>query len=171
MLKYNDTVKCKKVLATVDLVLENNEGGRVLNTLIMDLATSLAQWQKSQLHVLSCWSLYGESALRDGAFLKVSDDRLKEILKNEEQSHQSKLDELVDRYRDYNVNAHLVKGDPIDHIPSFANKENIDVVVMGTVARTGIPGLLIGNTAETVLQLIKSSVITVKPDGFETPIK
>jgi nucleotide-binding universal stress UspA family protein len=32
-------------------------------------------------------------------------------------------------------------------------KKKPDIVVMGTVARTGLPGLLIGNTAENVLKL------------------
>ena len=41
---------------------------------------------------------------------------------------------------------------------------------MGTVARTGIPGLLIGNTAETILQRVDCSVLAVKPDGFVSPV-
>jgi universal stress protein E len=170
-LSPNNKAQCQKVLATVDLALENNSEGKALNTLIMDLATSLAHWQNSELHVFSCWALYGESSLRDSGFLKVSNDRLQEILKEEERLNQSKLKALVDRYSAYSIKPHLVKGHPVDHIPEFTNKNKIDVVVMGTVARTGIPGLLIGNTAETVLHLINSSVITVKPDGFETPIK
>jgi len=41
---------------------------------------------------------------------------------------------------------------------------------MGTVARTGMPGLLIGNTAEGVLNEIDYSVLAVKPPGFVTPV-
>jgi nucleotide-binding universal stress UspA family protein len=42
---------------------------------------------------------------------------------------------------------------------------------MGTIGRSGIPGLLIGNTSEAVLQAIDSSVITIKPADFLSPIK
>ena len=42
---------------------------------------------------------------------------------------------------------------------------------MGALARRGVPGMLIGNTAEKVLGQIGCSVITVKPPDFETPIK
>jgi universal stress protein E len=42
---------------------------------------------------------------------------------------------------------------------------------MGTIGRSGIPGLLIGNTSETVLQAVNSSVITLKPDDFLSPIR
>jgi len=42
---------------------------------------------------------------------------------------------------------------------------------MGTLSRTGISGLLIGNTAEKVLRQVDCSVLIVKPDGFITPVK
>ena len=46
----------------------------------------------------------------------------------------------------------------------------IDLIVMGTVARTGIPGLIIGNTAESTLSQIHCSVLAVTPPGFVTPV-
>jgi nucleotide-binding universal stress UspA family protein len=42
---------------------------------------------------------------------------------------------------------------------------------MGTVARTGIKGLLIGNTAERVLQRLRVSVLATKPAGFTSPVE
>ena len=41
---------------------------------------------------------------------------------------------------------------------------------MGTLCRTGIAGFFIGNTAETVLADVHCSVLTVKPQGFVTPV-
>jgi nucleotide-binding universal stress UspA family protein len=41
---------------------------------------------------------------------------------------------------------------------------------MGTVSRTGIRGLIIGNTAETILRSVRCSVLAVKPEGFVTPV-
>jgi nucleotide-binding universal stress UspA family protein len=41
---------------------------------------------------------------------------------------------------------------------------------MGTVCRTGVTGFLIGNTAEKVLNNVDCSVLTVKPEGFVTPV-
>jgi universal stress protein E len=43
-------------------------------------------------------------------------------------------------------------------------------LVMGTMSRGGIPGLLIGNTAEKVLYRANCSVLTLKPDGFKSPV-
>lgn len=42
---------------------------------------------------------------------------------------------------------------------------------MGTVARTGISGVIIGNTAEAVLEQLQCSVLALKPPGFVTPVK
>jgi universal stress protein E len=42
--------------------------------------------------------------------------------------------------------------------------------VMGTISHTGIEGILIGNTAETILHRIDCSVLAVKPEGFITPV-
>ena len=50
-------------------------------------------------------------------------------------------------------------------------KLQADLVVMGTVARTGIAGLLIGNTAEAILEQVQCSVLAVKPPGFVSPVK
>lgn len=44
------------------------------------------------------------------------------------------------------------------------------LVVMGTAARTGIPGFIMGNTAETILNRPDCSVLAVKPPGFVTPV-
>ena len=39
------------------------------------------------------------------------------------------------------LNEHLLKGDP-----QFAELCDVNVIVMGTVGWTGVPGLLMGNT-------------------------
>jgi nucleotide-binding universal stress UspA family protein len=65
---------------------------------------------------------------------------------------------------------HLVKGEPSDAIVYLVRKLRIDLLVMGTVCRTGIPGFIIGNTAERVLDTVDCSVLTVKPEGFVSPV-
>jgi len=63
------------------------------------------------------------------------------------------------------------RGRPEDVIPEVVAAEGVDLLVMGTVARSGIPGLLIGNTAERVLRKLRCTVLTLKPDGFVTPLR
>lgn len=171
LLKAESPREFKKVLVAVDLGLESEQEGQALNSLILDLATSLSGLENSELHVLSCWSLYGENSLRYSGFLKVSEERIAEMIEDEKQANQTQLEAVLNRYPNQQLQAHLVKGDPVQVIPEFVSEQGIDVVIMGTVARGGISGLLIGNTAESILKLIDSSVITVKPNNFISPIQ
>lgn len=65
---------------------------------------------------------------------------------------------------------HLLKGPARTEIPALAKQLEADVILMGTVARTGISGFVMGNTAETILSQIDCSVLAIKPPGFETPV-
>ena len=72
---------------------------------------------------------------------------------------------------DLKPRVHLLEGKAKDRIPVLARKKRVELIVMGTVARTGLPEFLIGNTAENVLSQVDCSVLTVKPEGFVTPIR
>ena len=158
------------IVAAIDVTLQDTDEGKQLNRLIMDLSTSLARWQHCHLDIVSCWSLFGEDTLRHSAFLKIPAAQLDSLLGQEKASCQQQLRRLMADYNQIAMTEHVIKGDPKTCIAEFVRKNNSAIVVMGTVGRTGIPGLLIGNTAETVLQNIDTSVLTVKPNGFETPV-
>jgi nucleotide-binding universal stress UspA family protein len=69
-----------------------------------------------------------------------------------------------------NPQLHTPKGSARKDIPELAKRLQVDCVVMGTVARTGVPGFFIDNTAESVLGQIECSVLSIKPPGFVTPV-
>ena len=53
---------------------------------------------------------------------------------------------------------------------SYIEQHNIELIVMGTISRKGITGMLIGNTAEKLLPFLSCSVLAVKPANFESPV-
>lgn len=55
-------------------------------------------------------------------------------------------------------------------VPGLATELAVDLVVMGTVSRIGIPGQLVGNTAEVILNNPACPVAAVEPPGFATPV-
>jgi universal stress protein E len=63
------------------------------------------------------------------------------------------------------------EGLPEVIIPQVAKEIDAELVVIGTVGRLGISAALIGNTAEHVIDALDCDVLTVKPLGFECPIK
>ena len=73
--------------------------------------------------------------------------------------------------QDLKSQVYMLKGEPGHLIPELAAKLEVGLIVMGTVSRTGVAGLLIGNTAERILRQVDCSVLTVKPDGFVTPVR
>ena len=62
------------------------------------------------------------------------------------------------------VRCHVAEGDPTDAILSFAHKENVDIIVMGTHGRTGLSRVMMGSVAEKVTKTTHRPVMLVKPD-------
>lgn len=166
-----DDMESKSILAAIDLKLQDTEQGKAMNKLIMDISANLANRDNAKLYLMSCWTLYGEDALRNSGFLKVSDGTLQAMLATEQSVYQWRQKTLANQYNLPDENLVLKKGKPDEEIPAFVESQKISTVIMGTVGRTGVPGLIIGNTAESVLGAIRTSVIAVKPDGFVSPVK
>jgi nucleotide-binding universal stress UspA family protein len=143
-----------------------------MNSKIMELATSLAELENSELHVVHAWQTIDEASLwRRHAEIPVS--KVEEWARHISEEHQRMLRDLLARFDLSRVTCqtHLIEGDAGSVIPEVAAKEQIDLIVMGTVARVGLEGYFIGNTAETVLNRVACSVLTIKPEGFVSPVK
>ena len=61
---------------------------------------------------------------------------------------------------------HVVAGPPVDVIPATIARLHADTLVIGSVARSGISGAVMGNTAERLTDTVSCSVIVVKPPDF-----
>lgn len=59
---------------------------------------------------------------------------------------------------------------PDESILHFLKKTPIDVMAMGTLAHSGLAGVMIGNTAERLLPQLSCSLLAVKPKGFVSPV-
>ena len=162
--------KYVRILAAVDASPFDDERN-ALNIKIMELATSLAELEGSELHVVHCWTPFIEARLRSRSGLNTTE--IAKLVRDIRKTHKVRFDQLLGRF---NLNAlphkvHLLKGDPAALIVDLARKKRIELVVMGTVCQTGLAGFFIGNTAEKVLQEVDCSVLAVKPDGFVTPVR
>lgn len=67
------------------------------------------------------------------------------------------------------IQEHIVQGTAWQEIKRLTKQLSADLIVMGTVGRSGIKGLLLGNTAERVLDTCDCSILTIKPDDFVSP--
>ena len=164
IIKPSSRKRFTRILAAVDPNPMNPESP---NRLIMDIATSLAETEKSELYVVHTWQIENESILRGSLIPK---NEFLELKREMQLAHQHQLDLLQNHYRGHKKTVALIAGPPGEIIPDLAREKEIDLIVMGTVGHTGIAGLIIGNTAEKILNTVDCSVLTVKPEGFKFPV-
>ena len=168
--KDEENERYDRIIAAVDPVFPEEQRNE-LNIKIMDIATSLAKLERSELLVVHAWSLYGETILRGGVG-RIDQEEIDGLVRDAEATHQERLNNLLQEYdmQDLNYRVHLIKGEAGRVIPELAAKKEVDLIVMGTLSKSGVAGLLIGNTAEKILHKVDCSVLAVKPDGFVTPV-
>lgn len=157
----------QRVLAAIDPAPDDANNAQ-LNAAIMALAKSISEWSDGQRFVVHVSSLLGESKLLT---------RLREEFEKRVDLTQGQVEAAYDKFLASHglsvksENVFLLNGDAEVAIPRFAEEQQIDLMIMGTVARTGIPGLIMGNTAERILNSIHCSVLALKPDAFVSPVR
>ncbi len=67
-------------------------------------------------------------------------------------------------------NTYVEEGLPEAVIEQAALKIDAELVILGTIGRTGISAALIGNTAEHVIDQLDCDVLALKPDGYISPL-
>jgi universal stress protein E len=89
--------------------------------------------------------------------------------------HAEVMNELRGRIRELGgdpdaMEFHVGLSSPTYAIEEAVRRCDIDLVVMGSVGRAGVAGVLLGNTAERVLGHVDRSLLVVKPDDFICPV-
>ena len=175
IIKPTERPRHRRILAAVDRDPEDAVKD-VLNRQILEMSASLALAEFGELHIVHAWRWLLETHFDRAA---VSDAEVGAILAEEASERRRWLENLVNKYgttADKNSadfpkhQLHVIKGNAKHIIAATARKLDVDLVVMGTVARTGIAGFFMGNTAESTLTQLDCSVLTVKPPGFISPV-
>ena len=64
----------------------------------------------------------------------------------------------------------ILEGAAREAIPQAARRAKASLVVMGAVSRSGLKRLLIGNTAEAILDALNCDVLVIKPGRFQSKV-
>jgi len=89
-----------------------------------------------------------------------------EIVEAERKRIESVLAGIVSQHQLPADRVHLLQGSASSVLPSFAESQRADVLVMGAVSRSRLEEAFIGSTAERVLDRIPCDVLVVKPPDF-----
>jgi nucleotide-binding universal stress UspA family protein len=182
LINSDQTGPFQRVMATLDFEYydtpDEEYGPPTLNDEILETAVTIASEDKGRLDVVNIYEVPGEGAIEAG-WIRMNNDNYADYANSCQANSERRVGMQVERskrrlgdnsFEGAQVKTHLVRGRARDAIPDLANDLDTDLIVMGTIGRVGVAGLLIGNTAETILNRIDCSVLALKPFGFETPI-
>ena len=145
----------RKVVAAVD-VSDTLAQGNELNERIIQQASSLAIQCDAELHLLyACETSTLYLGDMGGAGLTLSD-----LDRQLRKGHEKSFLMLADRYGVPADRRHFIEGHPVSVLNAFANKQHMDVIVMGRVQSHGLDKLL-GSTTEHILYQVACSVLAV----------
>ena len=149
----------------------------LLNEAILGLSSSLALSDFADLHLVHACD--APEAGFAGLWSDNPDMTEMKMIEDVRAYHTSYMGNITRRLREQlgadtyaylSPRVHLPTGSASKAIPTLVKQLQADLVVMGTVARTGIPGFIIGNTAESILDQLTCSVLALKPPGFVSPV-
>lgn len=162
-----DRVENGRVLAAIDL-----DDDPALNRHILALADEQARARDAALEVIHAWQPYTEVLLIGSELVPIGARDIGAVTDQLEHAHSRVFAEVI---ADANLRAsptrRLVRGAPVAAITGALASERTDLLVMGSVGRSHADGVVIGTTAEEVLDTVDCSLLVVKPPGFVSPIR
>lgn len=139
-----------------------------LDRKLLSHAERLAEQLGGELHIIHVFNTLPHSAIFD-EHLVVDYEQLQDKVAKQ---HRERIGELI-------APLQLEVGDPCVHLkegelhqvlPGLIEEQGIDVLVMGSLARGFVDRLLLGSSAERVLDHVHADVLIVKPDSFRCPV-
>ena len=79
--------------------------------------------------------------------------------------------EKIGRVANVEVESIILEGNPANEIIDFAEKNDIDLIVIGTQGKTGIQSFLIGSVSENVVRHSERAVLVVKGESADLLLK
>ena len=138
---------------------------RSLNDKITAEAKQLTQVMKANLHLVN--SFPGTPV---NIAIEIPEFNASDYNRSMQKHHENSMKEHASAFNVAAENTHIKEGLPEDVIQSVANTLDAELVILGTVGRTGLSAALIGNTAEHVIDRLNCDVLALKPDGYISPL-
>lgn len=155
----------RRVIAAIGPETAAGEG-REMNRSILETAQMLCGDSGAELHAVQSWEFFGATMLQGHM---SADDLVAQARANYDEAHAA-LTKICEGWGLESDRVHLLEGGTEQVIADFARQAESDMLVMGSYARTGVRGMLLGNTAEMMLDNLQCSVVTLKLSDFVSPL-
>lgn len=169
LVKPHEIAAAPRIIAAVDPVHERDKPAE-LDHMILTHARELATALGGEAHVLHAFDpspAYAASA--DSMAFPIATP-IREMLDSLKQSHETAVNELVSGYDMDASRVHIIEGDTRSALNRLTEEIEADIVIMGAVARGTLQRLVLGSTAEQVLDHVTCDVVVLKPSSFESPV-
>ena len=161
LVKPHDMPEKPVIVCAVDPTHAHDKTGK-LDQAIVDAGLSIASHTGGQvelLHTFETLAKIGDAAKKTFKPVKLP---MKEIRTRMRKEHRALLDELAKKNSIGKKRVHQMPGRPHEILPAFARSENADVVVMGGLARWGLKRMILGSTAEKVMDHLPCDILVVR---------
>jgi nucleotide-binding universal stress UspA family protein len=130
----------------------------------VDLAIEIAKLSETKLYAVHVIVLgfYLRTHSTDAEWKKEIEEQL-----IKEGKEATSYVENAGRVANIEVESVILEGNPAEEIIDFAEKNDIDLVVMGTHGITGIQRFLLGSVVENVVRHSKNAVLVVRGETAE----
>jgi universal stress protein E len=153
------------ILAAINIGSDEEEH-QSLNKIITEEANNLAKLINANVHLVN--SFPGTPV---NIAIEIPEFNAQEYNDNMLKSH---LQAMANHAESFNVNTDLTyvrEGLAEDIINEVAGEIDAELVILGTIGRTGFSAAIIGNTAEHVIDQLKCDVLALKPFGYKSPLE
>jgi universal stress protein E len=147
--------KKQSIMVSLDMA-SKVKSKQALNQKLVDAGKMLATANDMPLHL--CFSLAISPVLKDLGII----DKNKTV-KQAKAKYMPLMQAMLGDYDIPPEHIHIKAGDTTKVIPSVASEIGAALVVIGSVGRKGLKAKLLGNTAESVLVLLKTDILVVQP--------
>jgi nucleotide-binding universal stress UspA family protein len=126
---------------------------------IIEVASQIAQAERSSVTLLNAWTAFAERKVRGQA----ADEDFAMYLATTRRRAERQLVTLAARScAGLPIRVELRRGEPEHVIPEYVVAHGVDVLVVGSSTRRGITGRLFRSMAERLLETLPCSVVAVK---------
>ena len=151
--------------------LDESKSARELAIRLLQAARSVADDCSGVLEIVSFWEYAFESYMSHNRWASIADEEMVETLQGVQSEHLLELNKLIKASGiEGKQKIHHLRGEASKLMAEFVKEQQIDIMVMGTLSRSGISGFFIGNTAENVFEELTCSLLALKPHGFISPV-
>lgn len=157
----NEIQKGGELLAAVAPSLVDHRQNRLCHR-VLENALELCDRFDLKLNIVQCWYTIGEEMVRG----RMSEEDSRAFFEAQQKNNERALDLLLEGFKEelslIEYTRQTLHGHPTEEIHKYCRQQEPELIVLGSVARSGSLKNVLGSTAESVLRNEKRSIFITK---------